>query len=315
MSNLLYELAAGPRIAVNIEICKAVGGLIPGAMLSQTMYWCRKKAEFWKTDSEWMDELTVSKRQVQKARQVLLDLGVIEVEKRGVPCRNFYRINETKLVELLAPDEAPETFNPMESTPVVPDDDMELSTGTGSTSRHTPGQVADTGRVKWLARGGSSNQRLSSKITPKKLSTAWKGAHDDPEVDTAEKLAERFRGCPPDADVVDKCFRAGWRFTRSGVSLAETSARQAILRRLAVRWGPEWASVLCYVMSNWGAVVHIASRDHRQVNLKKFPLPKPEAMTALADHCLTAWKRKQLTDEPDESNTSDDWSEGLSDDF
>lgn len=72
-------------------------GATGALMLTQAVYWHRrtKKAAdgwFYKTVSEWEDETGLTRHEQETARRRLRDLGVLEEDLRGVPCRTYFRV-------------------------------------------------------------------------------------------------------------------------------------------------------------------------------------------------------------------------------
>lgn len=56
--------------------------------------------EFYKQVKYIMIETTLSRDDVKKANKLLKELEVVEITKKGNPCRNFFRINYKKLLEI-----------------------------------------------------------------------------------------------------------------------------------------------------------------------------------------------------------------------
>lgn len=83
-------------------VCKSA---MAGLFLSQAYYWTGKSHKedgwFYKTGIEWEEEVGMSRREIETSRRELKSLGLIEEDKRGVPCRVFYRVNLDCLMELI----------------------------------------------------------------------------------------------------------------------------------------------------------------------------------------------------------------------
>lgn len=60
------------------------------------------KGEFFQQQSRLADEFGWSLHKVKTTMTSLKDLGLINVIKKGVPARNFFLINESKVIELLS---------------------------------------------------------------------------------------------------------------------------------------------------------------------------------------------------------------------
>jgi len=104
MSNDLAELLDRP-IAFHRCFVDLGAGIQGALILSQAIYWSNRTSDhdgwFWKTRQQWDDETGLRRRQQESARAKLCKLGILEEDKRGVPCRVFYRVNWTVLGDLL----------------------------------------------------------------------------------------------------------------------------------------------------------------------------------------------------------------------
>lgn len=75
-----------------------LGAGITGAlMLSQAVYWTtRTNAEdgwFYKTIDEWQEETGLTRAEQETARKRLVKAGVLSEQRKGIPCKLYYRIN------------------------------------------------------------------------------------------------------------------------------------------------------------------------------------------------------------------------------
>lgn len=77
-------------------LARIAGDVNAGLLLSQALYWTERTADpdgyFWKTQDEWEQETTLSRREQESARRRLKQLGFLEEVRRGVPCRTYYRV-------------------------------------------------------------------------------------------------------------------------------------------------------------------------------------------------------------------------------
>lgn len=80
-------------------------GINGALMLTQIVYWAKRTKDvdgwFYKTGEEWEDETGLTRTEQEGARRRLRDLGVIEEDRRGVPCRTFFRLKIDVLDALL----------------------------------------------------------------------------------------------------------------------------------------------------------------------------------------------------------------------
>lgn len=101
--NLLDRPIAFNRTFVDLGV-----GITGALMLSQCVYWSTRTKDaqgwFYKTQSEWTSETGLTRREQETARKKLAVKGYLEEDRRGVPCKTFFRINrnalETDLLQL-----------------------------------------------------------------------------------------------------------------------------------------------------------------------------------------------------------------------
>ena len=82
-----------------IQAHKAIAkdvGLIPAAVLGEMGFEESKynADEFFHSQEEFVNTLCISMRQFKDAVNVLKEKGYITVTRKGVPCKNYYKINE-----------------------------------------------------------------------------------------------------------------------------------------------------------------------------------------------------------------------------
>lgn len=87
------------------RIFVTLGAGITGAlMLSQAIYWARRTEEdgwFYKTIADWTEETGLSRTEQENARAKLQKLGVLEVERRGIPAKLYFRVDIEALQKAL----------------------------------------------------------------------------------------------------------------------------------------------------------------------------------------------------------------------
>jgi len=77
----------------------ANGSLTAGIMLAHILFWASKKEEFYKTDKEFSVETGLTIAEIKNAKKILKELGFIEISKKGIPVKTFYKINTKKFKE------------------------------------------------------------------------------------------------------------------------------------------------------------------------------------------------------------------------
>lgn len=90
-------------IAFNPAFKKITGSTAAALMLSQAWYWSKRTSDedgwFYKTIAEWEEETGLTRSEQETARKHLKD--ILEVDLRGVPATLYYRVNKSKILELL----------------------------------------------------------------------------------------------------------------------------------------------------------------------------------------------------------------------
>lgn len=80
------------------------GSVTAALFLSQAVDWqlqCPDPEGWWsKSLEEWQEETGMSRGEQESARRCLLQLGIIEERRYGVPARSWFRINEARLLAL-----------------------------------------------------------------------------------------------------------------------------------------------------------------------------------------------------------------------
>lgn len=85
-------------------------GVTGALFLSQALYWTKRTSDpdgwFYKTASDWEQETGLTRREQETVRKRLISLGILKEQKRGIPCKLYYRICleslETRMVVRLA---------------------------------------------------------------------------------------------------------------------------------------------------------------------------------------------------------------------
>jgi hypothetical protein len=106
MKHLVQQLLRDRPVAYHPLLAKLVGGATTGLFLSQILYWSDKGSDpegwIYKTMQELQEETGLTRREQETARQNLTNKNVLEVQRRGVPARLYYRINWEVLIQLLS---------------------------------------------------------------------------------------------------------------------------------------------------------------------------------------------------------------------
>lgn len=101
MKDILVDLLDRPiafhRIFVTIS-----GSVVAALFLSQAVYWQRRcppgrDGWWWKTGSEWMAETGLSRAEQERARKIWRNLNILEEQRKGIPCRLWFRLDLSEL--------------------------------------------------------------------------------------------------------------------------------------------------------------------------------------------------------------------------
>ena len=81
------------------------GSISAALMLSQALYWTPRSSTgdgwFYKSEKQWNEETGMTRTEQEGARKKLRECDFWQEEKRGIPCRLFYRVDMDKLARAL----------------------------------------------------------------------------------------------------------------------------------------------------------------------------------------------------------------------
>lgn len=82
------------------------GSVTAALMLSQAYYW-QKRAKshdgwWFKTRDDWIEETGMGRYEQEGARKKLRTLGLLREDLRGVPATLWYKVDESRLLEVIA---------------------------------------------------------------------------------------------------------------------------------------------------------------------------------------------------------------------
>lgn len=99
-----WKLIDDRPVAYKPILAKALKSVKAAILLSQFLYWSRNQTSidrggwFYKTSDELYDETGLTDKEQSGARSLLADLDILETQRRGVPAKNWYRINPKKVL-------------------------------------------------------------------------------------------------------------------------------------------------------------------------------------------------------------------------
>lgn len=158
-------------IAYHAVLAKALGSVTAGILLSQLLYWAPRASDgegwFYKTREDIYEETGLGRREQETARKVLRRAGVIVEHLRGVPARIHFRIDMTKLTELLGSFQDEKRGSDGEGGAAPPDSDEPL-TGADPSLSQDSASWADSAQ---LVGAGPPNQQAGNRPTISETTT------------------------------------------------------------------------------------------------------------------------------------------------
>lgn len=100
---LLLKSFSERPVAYYPVYAKITGSITAGILLSQCCYWfyASGNKEFYKTDKEFCDDLSMGLYELKSAKKRLQELGLISLNRKGIPAKTYYLVNEDKLITLI----------------------------------------------------------------------------------------------------------------------------------------------------------------------------------------------------------------------
>lgn len=153
----LTELA-GSAVAVYPAFRRVLGLSASAAQfLSQAVYWTEKTGDGWfyKTESEWEEEIGLSSKEVRTARRHLAQIDLLDEVRKGVPAKMHFRVDTDLLLGYLS-GETP--------IPVVPKQHNQSCPNGTTGSTQTAQQVLPKGADK-CDRNGTTITEITQETT------------------------------------------------------------------------------------------------------------------------------------------------------
>lgn len=100
--DVLDLIASDNYITLNKTLLKKLGveaTILFGALCSYQRYF--NGEEFYKEQDKLIEDTCLTEYLLRNATKILKDLGLISVIKKGLPAKNYYKVNADKLLELL----------------------------------------------------------------------------------------------------------------------------------------------------------------------------------------------------------------------
>lgn len=104
METIIKQLTSSSYWTLNKDLCRTIG--LQNTLLLQHFIDLQYKVfggnEFYQQQERIQDELGISERQVKQSISFLLNEDFISVDKKGIPAKNYYLINEKKITQLVS---------------------------------------------------------------------------------------------------------------------------------------------------------------------------------------------------------------------
>jgi hypothetical protein len=100
-------LGSSRVVAYQVALAHAVKSATAGLLLSQLWYWSKHTSErdrdgwFYKTMDDIQEETALTRSEQMTARKKLVDLGLLEEKREGLPARMWFRVNVAQIRILL----------------------------------------------------------------------------------------------------------------------------------------------------------------------------------------------------------------------
>lgn len=101
--DVLDLIASDNYITLNKTLLKKLGieaTILFGALCSYQRYF--NGEEFYKEQDKLMEDTCLTEYLLRNATKILKDLGLISVTKKGLPAKNYYKVNADKLLDMLS---------------------------------------------------------------------------------------------------------------------------------------------------------------------------------------------------------------------
>jgi len=149
----LLDVLSRRTIAYHPDLALALGSVPAAVILSQLLYWHGKQADpdGWikKTAVELEEETGVTERQQETTRPAMIEAGLVEFQRRGVPAMPFYRVNHNKIIELYLSRAGETSFpqtgkqeSPVKGNLIPPNGDANTEITSETTAETTGGSAA-----------------------------------------------------------------------------------------------------------------------------------------------------------------------------
>lgn len=100
-----FKALLGRPIAFHRSFATISGSVTAGLMLSQAYYWSDKTKDpdgwFWKTQEQWEEETGLGRYEQETARKQLVQRGLMQECRRGIPARLYFRLNFPAIVHAM----------------------------------------------------------------------------------------------------------------------------------------------------------------------------------------------------------------------
>ena len=105
--NILHLLANDNYLIVNRDMVKLLGlrqAVMFGELCSEQNYWNKQAGEdgqwFYSTQENIEDKIGLSPYEQREALKVLEEKGLIERQKKGIPCKTYYRVCLEQVIKI-----------------------------------------------------------------------------------------------------------------------------------------------------------------------------------------------------------------------
>lgn len=166
-------------IAFHRGFIRLTGSVTAALMLSQALYWARRTSDsegwFWKTREQWEEETGLTRSEQESAREKLRRLPFWKEERRGVPAKLWFCIDEAALLECLLQDGGKPAVQLAGNLPTRLQETCQQAGGNPASITYTE-TTAETTSIDYACADAGDLQPESESQEPKQARAGGKGS-------------------------------------------------------------------------------------------------------------------------------------------
>jgi biotin operon repressor len=191
-----------------------------------------KREQIFQPINQMADELGITEYNVKQAVNKLKDIGLINVERRGIPYKNYYSVNNEMVMEMMSITNSPAIE--LKSAQYSEDDKNELNVEAKSTQRSVENNSIDT--IKSTQRSvenistntkNTTNNTITKNINKEYTTNSFAGINYETLLDNMRDLNNE--NCADTISFIDT--EIGWDTFMNNINY-DSSAKQNFMNRI-----------------------------------------------------------------------------------